>query len=179
MHRTPLLNDLDAYQANGLMLPEETESLSKLLNFINTNPHCFERFNKGHITSSIWIVNHDGSEALLTHHKKLNFWLQLGGHNDGDNDCRAVALKEAEEESGILGLEFITTNIFDIDVHAIPSSCEYHYDMRYLLRAPKDAQFIVSEESHNLAWINREKIGNYSTERSVLRMAEKFERYFL
>lgn len=178
MHRTQLLQELTTYKASTLITPEEGLYYKQFLNFIATNPQCFERSNKGHITSSIWVVSHDGNKVLLTQHKKLNLWLQLGGHNDGDSQCKTVALKEAEEESGIIGLEFVMPAIFDIDVHVIPSACEYHYDIRYLLRAPKDAQFIISEESHNLVWIEQSKIAEYNSARSIIRMAEKFTKHF-
>ena len=72
-------------------------TLDRFIKFIEQNPNCFERSNKGHITGSAWIVNHDNSKVLLTHHRKLNLWLQLGGHADGEPDTKAVSLKEAQE----------------------------------------------------------------------------------
>jgi len=51
----------------------------------------------GHITASAWVVDRAGTMALLTHHRKLGRWLQLGGHADGDPDVRRVALREAME----------------------------------------------------------------------------------
>lgn len=177
MHRKKLLDQLDQYKKTNLFMTEEREIFDRLMAFIGNNQNCFERSNIGHITSSIWIVNHQKDAALLTHHRKLNMWLQLGGHNDGAHDCKAVALKEAREESGIENLEFLRDGIFDIDIHPIPGACAYHYDIRYLLIAPKGSFFTVSEESNDLAWIPFEQITNYSRERSVVRMNEKFLLY--
>lgn len=174
MHRYSLSAQLDAYFDDTHITNEERQFFIPFMTFINDNLSCFERSNAGHITGSAWIVNHEGTHALLTHHKKLNSWFQLGGHADGDSDIRRVALKEAQEESGIQILECIIPTIFDIDIHPIPGPCEYHYDVRYLLRAAKDAQFNVSDESHDLAWVDLTKVSDYSKERSVVRMAEKY-----
>ena len=55
----------------------------------------------GHFTASAWLVSADGRRALLTHHRKLDRWLQPGGHADGDRDLARAALREAEEEIGL------------------------------------------------------------------------------
>ena len=90
--------------------------------------------------------------------------------------AKNAALQEAEEESGITGFIFLHEGIFDIDIHPIPGSCEYHYDIRYLLQAPEEAHYNVSDESHDLAWVPLAKIAEYSSEPSVLRMAKKSEK---
>ncbi len=176
MHRTLLLQELSNYRLSQHIAAEELPVVKQFINFINQNTDCFERSNKGHITASAWIVNHDFSKVLLTHHRKLNMWLQLGGHADGDPDTKAVALKEAQEESGIEQFSFLIPTIFDIDVHPLPSACEYHYDIRYLLQVPKDTQFVVSHESLDLAWVDHHELPNYSSEQSILRMHEKLQK---
>ena len=176
MHRTPLLELLDAYSKSSLMLPEELPFLVSFIELINSSPDCFERTHKRHITGSTWIVNHEHTAALLTHHKKLKSWFQLGGHADGDPDIKKVALKEAEEESGMNNFTFLIPGIFDIDIHPIPGPCAAHYDVRFLLEAPKGAVPLVSHESIDLAWIDNDKLAQYTHERSVLRLAEKFEK---
>ncbi len=173
MHRKQLLDSLKLYVTSTFFMPEEQHHYEELIQFITDNPACFERENVGHITGSVWIINHEHTHALLTHHKKLGIWLQLGGHADGDPHIPSVALKEAHEESGIEELEFVTQEIYDIDIHPIPNKCTFHYDVRYLIRAPKGAQYVVSEESHDLAWVALDQMEEYTTCRSVLRMAEK------
>lgn len=173
MKRNILLNQLNAYAKTALITAQEKLFLERFISFITKNPNCFERSNPGHITSSVWIVNAQKTHALLTHHKKLDIWVQLGGHNDGNHECKMVALQEAQEESGITDLAFLHHEIFDIDIHPIPGSCQFHYDIRYLLQAKEDA-YAVSDESHDLAWIAFDQIGNYSKEESVHRMNQKF-----
>ena len=114
---------------------------------------------------------------LLTHHRKLNRWLQLGGHADGDGDLAAVALREAEEESGLSGLT-LEGGIFDLDRHLIPARGEepahWHYDVRFVVRAGNE-EFEVSEESHSLAWKSIAEIATNATDdESLRRMAREW-----
>jgi 8-oxo-dGTP pyrophosphatase MutT (NUDIX family) len=173
MHRNSLLDLLNAYAQSTHITSLELPYLNQFTSFIASNENCFDRECKGHITGSAWILNQDGTQALLTHHKKLNKWLQLGGHADGDFDIAAVALKEAQEESGIGRFKFVLPGIFDIDIHPIPSACEFHYDIRFLLQVASDDTVIVSDESLALAWVSFDKMESYAANDSVLRMNEK------
>ena len=109
----------------------------KVSEFVKDHEDCFERSRlSGHVTGSCWLENYDGTKFLLTKHKKLKSWLQLGGHADGDSDIIRVSLKEAHEESGLKNIELISADIFDLGVHLIPK-CKnipqhYHYDIRFL-----------------------------------------------
>lgn len=132
----------------------------------------------GHLTGSAWLVSGDGGRVLLTHHRKLNRWLQLGGHADGDADLARVALREAEEESGLRDL-VIESDIFDLDRHEIPArgreAAHWHYDVRYVVRALDREDFIVSDESHALAWCNIAALAaDESMDESLRRMARKW-----
>ncbi len=119
------------------------------------NPFLRERL-AGHFTGSAWLVSADGARVLLTHHRKLNRWLQLGGHADGVRDLARVALTEAEEESGLTGLVLEDGELFDIDKHWIPERPDvpghWHYDARYVVRSIGSEVFAISEESLALAW---------------------------
>ena len=117
---------------------------------------CFLRSKlDAHFTGSAWLVSADGQRVLLTHHRKLDRWLQLGGHADGDRDLARVALREAEEESGLTGL-IVEEEIFDLDRHWIPERSDvpghWHYDVRFVVHATSSEQYVVSEESLALAW---------------------------
>lgn len=111
----------------------------------------------GHMTGSAWIINPERTKVLLTHHAKLNRWLQPGGHADGDENILRVAMKEAEEETGLVNLKLVHPDFFDIDIHVIPARKNFpqhdHYDVRFLFQGNEDDKFLISEESHDLAWI--------------------------
>jgi 8-oxo-dGTP pyrophosphatase MutT (NUDIX family) len=135
----------------------------------------------GHFTGSAWVVSADGRRTLLTHHRKLDRWLQPGGHADGDADLARVALREAEEETGVPGLRLEDGQIFDLDRHWIPERGavpgHWHYDVRYVVRAGDDERFMVSEESHDLAWrAVAAVLDDPDSDESMRRMAGKWLR---
>jgi 8-oxo-dGTP pyrophosphatase MutT (NUDIX family) len=132
----------------------------------------------GHFTGSAWLVDRSGTRVLLTHHRKLGRWLQLGGHADGDPDLARVALREAEEESGLGGLS-VEPGLFDLDRHWIPARgdvpAHWHYDARFVVRASGDETFVVSEESLDLAWrAVADLVDDPAADDSVRRMARKW-----
>jgi 8-oxo-dGTP pyrophosphatase MutT (NUDIX family) len=133
----------------------------------------------GHFTASCWLVSADGQRLLLTHHRKLQRWLQLGGHADGDRDLARVALKEAEEESGLTGLVLDDPAIFDLDKHWIPERKDvpghWHYDVRFVIRALGGEDFVLSEESLELAWRPVVEVaGDPQSDESMQRMARRW-----
>ena len=152
--------------------------------FVETHPDCFLRSCvPGHITGAAWIVSADHERCLLTHHKKLGRWLQLGGHADGEPKVHRVALREAQEESGMWMFEFRKTDEqilpLDIDVHVIPASGDdpqhLHYDIRFLLVAAPEQHPRSSSESHEVRWFSHRELRQVTGEASVLRMARKAE----
>lgn len=158
--------------------PHEESMRLRIIEFVENYPDCFERvLTIGHITGSAMIVNPAHTHTLLTHHHKLEKWLQLGGHSDGDPDTLRVALREAEEESGLKGIVAVSEKIFDVDVHAIPARKgepeHFHFDVRFLFEADETQPLCVSSESKDLAWIPLVRIAEYTTEESVLRMVRK------
>ncbi|MCZ6854021.1 MAG: NUDIX hydrolase [Gammaproteobacteria bacterium] len=177
MHRFKLLNLLEVYERT---YPEESDTVQRFEEFARNHERCFERDCwAGHVTGSAWLVNASASHVLLTHHRKLDKWLQLGGHSDGDCDPLAVALREAEEESGLAVL-VLQTEVFDLDIHEIPARnadpAHFHFDLRFALQTRTSDDYRVSHESHALQWVAVADISHYTREPSMLRMAEKWRR---
>lgn len=176
MNRKNLLSSLSRYQSQW---PEEGVTVRRFIDFVEQHNACFERSHQtGHVTGSAWVVNHAGTHVLLTHHRKLNKWLQLGGHADGQSNILEVALREAEEESGLDQLTPVSEEIFDIDVHLIPARksdpAHDHFDVRFAFQACGSEEYAVSDESHDLAWVKIERLKDYTTEASMIRMAKKW-----
>ena len=174
MHRRKLLDSLEIYSS---LYEEEADLIKRFNVFLEENVNCFDRQNSvGHVTGSAWLLCPDYQHVLLTHHKKLNRWLQLGGHSDGEPDTLSVAIREAREESG-LAVKALENSIFDIDVHTIPQRKNepkhLHFDVRFLLQA-LEKDFVVSSESNDLQWVKIADIPKYTAEESILRMRDKW-----
>lgn len=159
--------------------PDERVAAELFAQFLASDAQVFERAHPpGHFTGSAWLVSADGERVLLTHHRKLGLWLQLGGHADGDTDLARVALREAEEESGLDGL-VLEGGVFDIDRHRIPARGadpeHWHYDVRFVVRATTNEDFVVGEESLDLAWRPVADVArDEHADASVRRMARKW-----
>lgn len=176
MKRAKLVTMLENYFP---AVKEEIDFKQEIIAFIKENPNCFERsLEKGHITASAWLLNKNKSHTLLMHHTKLDKWIQLGGHCDGDPDVLAVAIKEVQEESGIQNVVPVSNDIFDIDIHLIPENkkekAHYHYDIRFLLQVVGDEHIVQNKESKELRWIAKELNLIPTNEQSVIRMFKKW-----
>lgn len=175
-NRALLLGLLETY------LPEDKRDAGtrdEVARFVLENQNCFERtLLSGHVTGSAWVANIHCNRILLTRHTKLNRWLQLGGHADGCSDVQAVALREAQEESGLNSLAPWSADIFDLDIHPIPArekeQTHLHYDIRFAFSADDNEQLVVSAESRDLRWVELDDISSLTSEESILRMVRKW-----
>ena len=152
--------------------------VAETIGFVEAHEDCLLRTCvPGHLTGSAWVVDASRTRTLLTHHRKLEKWLQLGGHADGDPDLLAVALREAAEESGLTRLRAVTTEIFDVDRHWIPERKgepgHYHYDLRFMIEADPGEPLVVTSESKDLAWVNVADVTALNPEESMARMVRK------
>lgn len=181
MHRNLILNLLQDYNDP---LPHQQRCKKEIIGFIHNHPACFERsLASGHVTGSAWLLSANKEKVLLTHHRALNQWFQLGGHADGDGDILGVALKEAREESGIEEIMPLSSFIFDLDIHEVPkianTAAHYHYDIRFILKTKDNDDFKISSESLSLQWFLPAELSDLTRDPSMLRMAEKWQRFFL
>ncbi len=179
MSRLALVELLERYL---LAFPDERLSVDHIRQFVRAREDCFDRScPDGHITASAWIVSHDLERVLLTHHRKLGVWLQLGGHADGDADPERVALAEAREESGMREFRFVSDadglRLLDVDVHRIPAREadpeHLHHDLSYLLHAEPGQPLLISDESNDLAWFRWDEAARLIGDPSQLRKAWK------
>ncbi len=178
--RKTLLKEIANYHTS---YPEEQKFIP-LFQKLLEHPRAYHRDHlPGHMTGSAWIINSAKTKVFLTHHAKLNRWLQPGGHADGDEDILNVARKEGDEETGLKSLTLLRPVFFDIDIHTIPARKDFpqhdHYDVRFLFEADDAEEFLVSEESHELAWVRIEDLLDQTQGNdSMIRMAEKVAQLF-
>jgi 8-oxo-dGTP pyrophosphatase MutT (NUDIX family) len=173
--RDVLLAELRAYAPSD---ERERAMRDRVVSLIEDHPDAFARsLLTGHVTASAWIVDPSRTRVLLLHHRKLDRWLQPGGHADGDVDLRRAALREAREETGLTRIGFACEGIYDIDVHDIPARPgepeHEHFDVRFALDADPAEPLVQNRESRELAWVPLDELGCYGVDESVLRLARK------
>nr|WP_082978618.1 NUDIX hydrolase [Mycobacterium sp. 1081908.1] len=136
--------------------PEQDSLRHAVLAFVHARPDaCRRECVPGHVTASALVLDHTGSQVLLTLHPRLGRWVQLGGHCDEDDaDVLAAALREATEESGVDGLR-IEPGLAAVHVHPVTCSLGVptrHLDLQFVAHAPAGARIAISDESDDLRW---------------------------
>ena len=141
MIQADMRNELSAYLERN----PATESSVVLKDLISLNGDLFARGDsRAHVTASAWIINEDGTHALLIEHAKYLKFCPPGGHVDAGETALQACLREVGEEVGLFLMKLIFDGIFDIDIHRIPASKKknepehWHIDVRYAFRANKD-----------------------------------------
>ena len=172
-----LITQVEAYPIND---SHKKEILIFLLQF---EDFWTKKNELGQITASCWVVNQDRTKALMTHHKKLNRWLQIGGHLEAeDNSIVDSCIRELKEESGLTQFKLLQEKFFDLDVHGIPESkkgipAHIHYDIRMLFEANEQESIqFDKEESNSIVWMNISEIEKFDEE-SINRMIRKLKDY--
>ena len=166
--------------------------VENVLTFIVSETRPWSRATlAGHLTASAWVLDRTRSHAVLIHHRKLNRWLQPGGHfEDVDTSWHAAAQREVTEETGLA--QFIVQpdndELFDVDVHPISARkdepAHFHYDLRFLFVADVDATLdralrVNLDEVHDCLWFSLTELANDLTmELSMRRMIELSIRRF-
>tara|TARA_B100001079_G_scaffold66116_1_gene56284 strand:- start:79 stop:675 length:597 start_codon:yes stop_codon:yes gene_type:complete len=154
---------------------ESDEARGIILEFTKTHDDALYRTClDGHLTGSALIVENSREKILVMLHKKLNIWLQPGGHADGEGYLCNVSYREAFEETGIKNLT-LSTPAIDCDVHRIPKFGDeeehYHFDVTYLLLAPETAKIKRNHESTDMRWVTLEQLEMLTKEERLLRLA--------
>jgi ADP-ribose pyrophosphatase YjhB (NUDIX family) len=151
---------------------EEQEELRQTyLDHLAAHPDgLWKACQDGHITASALVVDPAHGRVLLTLHKKLRMWLQMGGHCEPvDATLAAAALREGTEESGIEGLTLLPGGPARLDRHHTP--CAWHLDVQYAALAPAGAEEAISDESLDLRWFAYDDVADVADE-SVVRLVE-------
>ena len=176
---------LDRYQQR---YAAERAVAAAIRELVASHADCFERTCRpGHVTASAWVTTPERDRFLLVHHRKLNRWLQPGGHMDGRPDVAAAALREVQEETGLTRVRVVEDGDqltpFDLDIHVIPArhdaqgalfeDAHEHHDVRLLVIAEGDLTPRVSDESHAVRWFTPDELLEAADEESVLRMWRK------
>lgn len=160
---------------------EEATYLSRMMALLGSSGDPFSRghYGPGHFTASGFVLSPDGGSVLLVLHRKLNRWLQPGGHIDPtDAGLFAAACREVEEETGLAGLLPANgvTGIYDLDIHPIPARkaepAHEHFDVRFLLRASA-THITRNDETHDAEWVPLDALAQRMSDPAEARVIRK------
>ncbi len=156
---------------------QEENDKEMMLKYIDTFDDVLTRENKMcHFTASSWIVNKERTKVIMIYHNIYKSWAWTGGHADGDSKLLHVALKEAEEETGLKNFKLLSDGIFGIQILTVDSHIKrgkfvpshLHLDCCFLLEADESEQLRIKEdENSGVKWINIEDVSEITNEEKM------------
>ena len=166
-----LIEDIEKYEPFN---EQEEKDKQIILDWLKNNDDAFFRENKiAHITASAWVVNKERTKTLMVYHNIYNSWSWLGGHADGEQDLLKVAIKEVQEESGVMNVKPLSDEIFSLEALTVDGhikknvyvSSHLHLNITYLLEADEEELLkIKPDENSGVAWFTFDEALKKSTE---------------
>ena len=145
--------------------PQEEADCAEILHWLGSGDAVYTRAAPAHLTASAWIVSPDRSRVLMAYHNLYDSWAWLGGHADGETDLLAVAIREAQEESGLTNLRPVSEDIFSVELLPVAGhekrgeyvSSHLHLNVTFLLEADPAAPLRCKiDENSRVAWFSPE-----------------------
>ena len=147
---------------------QEAADQRMMLTFMERNPDCLLRSNlAAHFSASGWIVNKRRDRVLLCYHKLYDSWSWTGGHADGESDLEAVALREAQEETGVHAVSVYPGKIYSLECLYVMGHekrgayvpCHIHMNLTYLLEADEEETLVVNQEENcGVRWFDHDGV---------------------
>ena len=166
-----LLNEIRSYTPAN---QQEEYDRDLMIQYLLHNPDCLERKNRiAHFTASIWTINREKTKTLMAYHNIYDSWAWIGGHADGVEDLRSVALRELQEETGVGRAVLVTPDIFSLEVLTVNGHVKrgiyvpshLHMNVTYFAQAEENQELIVnSAENQGVKWWPLEDALKVSTE---------------
>lgn len=177
------MNLIDMIRKYNPYNEQEEKDKEIILQCINKFDNILTRDNKIlHVTSSSFIVNKSKDRVLMVYHNIYNSWSWVGGHADGEKDLLTVAIKEANEETGIKNIRPITFDIFSLEVLPVLGhvkrgeyvSAHLHLSISYLFEGDENEVLIIKpDENSGVKWIPIDEVNTYSNEPHMQKIYKK------
>ena len=137
-------------------------------------------FEPGHFTASGFVAHPNGASILLIEHRRLERWLQPGGHIDPDDaDTASAAEREVREETGVARLHRLSEGLLAIDIHEIPAAhgepMHLHHDLMFAFRA-RDDELTPTPEVLAARWVDFADVAASTSDPATLRGVARLER---
>lgn len=109
-----------------------------------------------HFCSFIVPIDKKVNKIFLGHHIKANDWIPPGGHIEKDETPSGAAVREAQEELGIIisekDLELFTLDW--LDVSAPNKICKIHWHIWYLFKTRETDYAYDKKEFYDAGWFS-------------------------
>lgn len=165
---------------------QEEKDKELMLKYIDLSKDVLTRDNEAfHFSASNWIVNKERTKVLMIYHNIYNSWAWTGGHADGDENLLRVALKEAEEETGLKNLKLLKDGIFALEILPVDGhiksgkyvSSHLHLDCCYLFEANENAPIRIKEdENKGIKWVDIDDVEKIVSEPRMISIYSKLNR---
>lgn len=154
---------------------QEAADQKVMLDYLRKNENCLLRENLiAHFTVSVWTVNKARTKTLMVYHNIYDSWSWIGGHADGEEDLRSVALRELQEETGVKNARLVGGDIFSLEVLTVDGHVKrgqyvpshLHLNVTYLAEADEEeALSVKADENKGVQWFFNEDALKASTEK--------------
>ena len=153
---------------------QEAHDRQQMLQFMQRHDDYLLRENTtAHFSASMWAVNPARTKVLMVYHNLYNAWAWTGGHADGMENMRDVALKELKEETGIRSARLVSDDIFSLETLTVDGHMRrgqwvpshLHFNITYLAEVDEDeALSIKADENSGVRWWPMEDVPTVCTE---------------
>ena len=147
----------------------------------------WDRIAPLHCTGSAVIVHPATRRVLLRWHERQQAWLQVGGHGDpGEVDPFAIALREAEEETGLADLDVWPAAGERLPIHVVivpvPAGkgepAHEHADLRYVLVTATPDAARAESPSAPMRWVTFDEAHALTREENLRETLRRVEDLF-
>lgn len=163
---------------------QEISDKKRMLEAILKDPEVILTRESGlyHMTASSIIVNRDKTKTLMAYHNIYRSWAWTGGHADGESDLCALALREANEETGIKTLIPLVDGPVSIEILPVQPHIKrksyvgmhLHLNLTYaFIGDESEALTVNADENTRVGWLPVDRLSEYVSEELMLPVYEK------